>query len=660
MPPQKTTGPQDSESRPGQSPARTAARKAIWRLAGRIGRLASGPRDGGGLDYRQLVEQAVDGMFVATAEGRIVEVNPAGSALLGMTRQQVLASGFADLVAMAELERVAPLLTDLARGQVHRAEWQFLRKDGSSFVGELAGRRLSEGQVHFILRDISERKEMEAALLEGERRFRTLADNISQFAWMADPQGWIFWYNRRWYDYTGTTLEDMEGWGWRKVHHPDHVDRVVARIQHSWDTGEPWEDTFPLRGADGRYRWFLSRALPIRDGGGRIVRWFGTNTDVTEQREREEQVRLLLREVNHRSKNLLAVVQAVARQTAAAGGTDFIHRFEQRIQGLSASQDLLVRQEWRGVLLEDLIRAQLAAFADLIGPRIRLSGPAVLLTATAAQALGMALHELATNAGKYGALSNQAGTVEVGWDLLPATEEAEDRSGADRSGADRSGADRRGAARDGTDGAGAGPRLSVRWQERGGPAVTPPSRRGFGSIVLDRIARQMLGADVALDFAADGFAWRMTCTDGRALAAHAGLQADAGGVMPAAAAPPGRRVLVVEDEALVAFELAGALEQAGFAVVGPVARVDQALALIETPGCDCAVLDINLGSEMADPVAARLTACGLPFVTVSGYAPSQQPAAFRGAPFLPKPVQLPALTAELERLLAGQPGRAGV
>ena len=631
MPSQKNAGPaQDSISPPGTSPLRAAAR---W-LADRFAGTASGAGAGSRVDYRQLVEQAVDGMFVATADGRIVEVNPAGSALLGMTRDRVLSGGFAELVAMTELERVPPLLTDLARGQVHRGEWRFLRKDGSAFFGELAGRRLSDGQVHFILRDISERKEMEAALLEGERRFRTLADNISQFAWMADPQGWIFWYNRRWYDYTGTTLEDMEGWGWRKVHHPEHVDRVVARIQHSWDTGEPWEDTFPLRGADGRYRWFLSRALPIRDGGGRIVRWFGTNTDVTEQREREEQVRLLLREVNHRSKNLLAVVQAVARQTAAAGGDDFIHRFEQRIQGLSASQDLLVRQGWRGVLLDDLIRAQLAAFAGLFGGRIRLSGPAVLLTATAAQALGMALHELATNAGKYGALSNDDGTVDVHWDLRPAPEDGPDR-GADA-------------------GAAGGLRLAVRWQERGGPPVAPPTRRGFGSIVLDRIARQMLGAEVALDFAADGFAWQMTCTDGRALVAHAGTKGGDVGAMPVAA-PPGRRVLVVEDEALVAFELAGALEQAGFAVVGPVARVDQALDLIEAPGCDCAVLDINLGSEMADPVAERLTALGLPFVTVSGYAPPQQPAAFRGAPFLPKPVQLPALTGELERLLAGEP-----
>ncbi len=130
-----------------------------------------------------------------------------------------------------------------------------------------------------------------SALRESEERFRTLADNISQFAWMADGQGRVFWYNQRWYEYTGTTLEEMQGWGWQKVHHPDHVERVVARITRSFETGEPWEDTFPLRGKDGRYRWFLSRALPIRDSEGRVVRWLGTNTDITEHREAEERLR---------------------------------------------------------------------------------------------------------------------------------------------------------------------------------------------------------------------------------------------------------------------------------------------------------------------------------------------------------------------------------
>ncbi len=126
---------------------------------------------------------------------------------------------------------------------------------------------------------------------ERERQFRTLANSISQLAWMADCEGSIFWYNDRWYDYTGTTLEEVQGWGWQKVHHPDEVGRVVERIKVAFATGQPWEDTFHLRSKTGDYRWFLSRALPIFDADGKISRWFGTNTDITEQRELEQALR---------------------------------------------------------------------------------------------------------------------------------------------------------------------------------------------------------------------------------------------------------------------------------------------------------------------------------------------------------------------------------
>ncbi len=143
--------------------------------------------------------------------------------------------------------------------------------------------------------DITERVRAERALVESEERFRTLADNISQFAWMTDETGWIFWYNQRWYDYTGTTLEEMQGWGWQKVHHPEHVERVTERFRSHITTGEAWEDTFPLRSKEGAWRWFLSRARPIRNADGKIVRWFGTNTDITEQLEIERD----LRRANH-------------------------------------------------------------------------------------------------------------------------------------------------------------------------------------------------------------------------------------------------------------------------------------------------------------------------------------------------------------------------
>ena len=131
-------------------------------------------------------------------------------------------------------------------------------------------------------------------LAESQARFRHLADNIPQLTWMARPNGHIFWYNRRWFEYTGTTFEEMEGWGWQKIHDPDLLPSVMDSWKHAVAVHEPWEHTFPLRRHDGVYRWFLSRAMPLCDERGQVLFWFGSNTDITEQREHAEERRLLL------------------------------------------------------------------------------------------------------------------------------------------------------------------------------------------------------------------------------------------------------------------------------------------------------------------------------------------------------------------------------
>jgi PAS domain S-box-containing protein len=161
-------------------------------------------------------------------------------------------------------------------------------------VGTLLGLLITSVAGWSVQRDNSARAQAEEAMREGEERFRTLANNIPQLAWMADEKGYTFWYNDRWFDYTGTTLEEMAGWGWQKVHDPNHVKRVVEKISRCFQTGEVWDDTFPLRGRDGKYRLFLSRAVPIRDPNGRILRWFGTNTDISESKDSGAKYRGLL------------------------------------------------------------------------------------------------------------------------------------------------------------------------------------------------------------------------------------------------------------------------------------------------------------------------------------------------------------------------------
>jgi PAS domain S-box-containing protein len=183
--------------------------------------------------------------------------------------------------------------------------------------------------INVVAEEITERKRAEAALAESEARFRELADNMSQFAWTTDATGRRTWFNKRWYDYTGLTLEDVQGTEWQKLLHPDHVERVNRRIRESYESGAPWEDTYPLRGRDGNFRWFLTRAMPIRDEAGDVVRWFGTNTDVTRQVEAELALRSLNETLEHR----------IAEQA------------KERDRIWNVSQDLLVVADVGGTLL---------------------------------------------------------------------------------------------------------------------------------------------------------------------------------------------------------------------------------------------------------------------------------------------------------------------
>jgi two-component sensor histidine kinase len=186
-----------------------------------------------------------------------------------------------------------------------------------------------------------------------------------------------------------------------------------------------------------------------------------------------------MREVNHRAKNMLNVVDAIARQTATRNPEDFVERFSDRIQALSANQDLLVQNEWKGVDIEDLVRAQLALFADLIDSRIVVRGAKLCLNAASAQAVGLVLHELTTNAGKYGALSKKTGRVEIGW---------------------------------GTE----GETFTMNWTEHDGPPVSP-SRRGFGTVVMKEMAERSVNGRVELDYAPSGVTWSLTCPAANAL-----------------------------------------------------------------------------------------------------------------------------------------------
>ena len=167
-------------------------------------------------------------------------------------------------------------------------------------------------QLERLNRELEDRvAERTQQLRESEDQFRTLANSIPQLAWMADPGGSVFWYNQRWFDFTGSSPEELPSWGWQRVQHADHYQRVIERLEQCWKDGEAWEDTFPLRKKDGEYRWFLGRAVPIRDSQGALVRWFGTGTDISSQIGAEEEIRSLNAQLQERVAELEAIMQVM-------------------------------------------------------------------------------------------------------------------------------------------------------------------------------------------------------------------------------------------------------------------------------------------------------------------------------------------------------------
>ena len=250
-----------------------------------------------------ILAASPDGVITLDAHGVVAEFNAAAERIFGRAAASVIGRELGPLIFPADtldghrhsFARAVAGGQDTMLGG--RVEVDAVDAAGRQFPIELFLTRVARGPHPLFtmhLRDISARRLEQQRLRESEARFRTIADAIPQMIWVTDATGAITWYNRRWYEFTGSTFADMAGWGWRSVHHPDHLDRVEKRLRESFAAKTDWEDTFPLRGRDGQYRWFLSRALPIREEpdaacpDGRILGWFGTNTDVTDMREAEE------------------------------------------------------------------------------------------------------------------------------------------------------------------------------------------------------------------------------------------------------------------------------------------------------------------------------------------------------------------------------------
>jgi PAS domain S-box-containing protein len=428
---------------------------------------------------------------VQPPSGRFLRVNAAMCKFVGYSEEELLGRSVYDITHPDDIALDHELCHRLDAGESDfDVEKRYVRKDGTAVwarttvnvIRDASGRPLRHMAV---IQDIDARKRAEEDVRAGKDRLQLALDAAQLGSWRYDPLRRVISGDARCqeiFDFAEPEAPIEEA---IKRIHPDDAEKVRTALAASVDPAEPKRSAteFRMRRRDGALRWVETLGLAYFEGTQherRAVSMAGTVQDITERREREEKEHLLIREINHRAKNMLSVVDAIAHQTAIKSSEDFLERFSERIQALSANQDLLVRNEWNGVEIEDLVHAQLAHFADLIGSRIAVQGPKLRLRAASAQAIGLALHELATNAGKYGALSTEEGHVDVSWGT--------------------------------TDGA-----LAMSWTEHGGPPVCRPERRGFGTIVMETMAERSVDGRVDLDYAPSGLIWRLTCPAASAL-----------------------------------------------------------------------------------------------------------------------------------------------
>ena len=581
---------------------------------------------------RRIIDQTVGFVGLLAPDGTLTEANAPALEAGGVSRDEVIGKKFwecywwsHDTAGMARLEAA---VQRAAQGEVVRydAEARMAGDTRMWIAFMLSPLRDAAGRVVALVPsgfDITERKAAEDRLRAAHDTFRDLVERSPFGIYTVDADFRLHQVSQgaqKVFENVRPLIGRDFAEVLRIIWPEPFASEAIGLFRHTLETGEPYHapGTVETR-ADIQvreaYDWKIER-LTLPDGRDGVVCHF---YDLSERQRFEEQIKLLMREVNHRAKNMLSLVLSIARQTAASSPEDFVERFTQRIQGLSAGQDVLVQSGWRHVPIGALVRSQLSHFQDLIGTRIHLDGPEIEVTAAAAQTLGLALHELATNAAKYGALSVPGGEVHLRWKIAPQQGQ---------------------------------PQFLLEWQESGGPDVTEPQRRGFGSTMTGHLVRSSLNGEVETRYAAAGLVWRLACpADGvieDPVPARRPLSDETGYVDTR----PDNTVLVVDDEPLIALDIAEGLDRAGYKVLGPANSVAQARTLLSQSRCAAAVLDVNLGQETSVPLAKELRRLGIPFIAVSGYSATQLPDEFEGVPLIGKPMNFNILFDQLGKVLS--------
>lgn len=439
----------------------------------------SGPPPGSDELLRLMVESAVDyAIFTTDPDGIVTSWNTGAERVLGYPEAEILGQT-SDVIFPPELgggkigrqEREAALRD----GRAADERWH-MRRDGSRFWASGLMMPLSAPDAGFvkILRDYTQYHCVEQRLRASEERFRLLATNIPQLVFRSQPDGTRTWGSPQWVEFTGLTLGESVGHGWLKAVHSDDLPATMAAWEDAARSGEYYVEHRIRRASDGAWRWHQTRARPIQGDPGNLD-WVGTTTDIHDLRYMHDRQQVMMAELQHRTRNLIAVTQAIAGQTMRSSRslTEFRPQFESRLRSLSRVQALLARSNHESIDLRELLQAELTAHAGSQSDRIQIEGPVVALPPIAAQALGLALHELSTNAVKYGALTQPAGHLAVTWLVEP-------KRPYDI--------------------------LVLNWIEGGVqyPGGTLPTGKGYGTHLIERALPYQLNARTRIEFGPDG------------------------------------------------------------------------------------------------------------------------------------------------------------
>ncbi|MBB3656639.1 PAS domain S-box-containing protein [Rhizobium sp. BK650] len=436
-------------------------------------------------------EAANIGISEADSAGRLLRVNDALCRMLGRSREELLTMTFCDYTQHDDRERDAALYARQAAGEL---DSYVLRKratkpDGSIVYLDIHSSSVRDETGGFrygvrVIQDVTVAKHMEDQIRASEQHMRDLLEALPAAVYTTDATGRITFYNKAAVEMSGRTPQPGDMWcvTWRLFNldgTPLPHDQCPMAVALKEDR--------PVRGAeaiaerpDGTRVPFIPYPTPLHDADGRLVGAINMLVDITERKRAESRQKTLIDELNHRVKNTLATVQSLSRQTArySDGVDDFLRRFDDRLLALARAHDLLTKRHWADAPLDLLAREVLLPLAGEAGERIEIDGPPAALNSRTALSLTMALNELATNAIKYGALSCEAGSLSLAWDL--------------------------------EDEAGAPPRLILDWREHDGPPVTPPTRRGFGTRLMERCIERDLGGEFDFAFERAGISCRIS------------------------------------------------------------------------------------------------------------------------------------------------------